>query len=111
MKKFFLLCLLVFGINTAMEAQTKLVFTDESGNVMESLEFERTLTKDEIGDLFNDLRTSSTSNGKVAGSFRLDVWWQYYPDHWSHEYGGPFFWYEGETFLDIINRIRAEYDI
>lgn len=107
MKKFILLFMLVFGINTAVNAQTKIQFSDEKGNVIDTIELENSLSSTEIAN-FKSFSTTTTSNRPIGGTFRVDVWVRYPGfDFYEHEWGGPFNWYVGETMDDIYRRIIA----
>nr|WP_297309282.1 hypothetical protein [uncultured Flavobacterium sp.] len=109
MKKFILLFMLVFGINTAVNAQTRLQFSDEKGTVIETLEFEKTLSKNEINTIIKDLSNTNQNNATYGGTFRLDIFIEYAPDHWAHEYGRMFRWYTNDTIESILYRIVKMY--
>jgi len=68
--------MLVFGINTAVNAQTRIEFSDEKGNVIDTIELENSFSQTEIAE-FNSFSTKSTLNRPIGRTFRVDVWVRY----------------------------------
>ncbi|WHT39582.1 hypothetical protein QNH98_02470 [Myroides sp. mNGS23_01] len=73
MKNFIMLFLLVFGVNTAVQAQTRAQFKDvRSGEVLE-YQFERSISKDAVKAILEEGQRISPSSSNYGGSFTLYV--------------------------------------
>lgn len=104
MKKFILLFMLVFGINTAVNAQTKLVFTDNETKEVLEYNFDKSFTSNQI-QLLRDESNRTTSNAaQYPGSFGLHLAVRDGSGYWNI-YNFEYFYPAGHTFQDIINNI------
>ncbi|EHQ44208.1 MULTISPECIES: hypothetical protein [Myroides] len=108
MKNFIMLFLLVFGVNTAVQAQTRAQFKDvRSGEVLE-YQFERSISKDAVKAILEEGQRISPSSSNYGGSFTLyvgiydrnrGVW-----DIYEGEYHYPRHFTFRDIIQDLINR-------
>jgi len=97
--------MLVFGINTAVNAQSRLIFTDnETGETIEHYS-ETTFSKEKVAAFKTQARNSTNNAATHPGSFT----WTYL--EWNRDFGrwdyayGDFYFDKGVTFTQIINEI------
>ncbi|WP_413512192.1 hypothetical protein [Myroides odoratus] len=71
MKNFIMLFLLVFGVNTAIQAQTRAQFTDVRSGAIQEYQFERSISKDDVKAIMAEGQRISPSSSNYGGSFTL----------------------------------------